>query len=204
MLVTVPFVLLLLDFWPLRRVTSDQWRVTILRIPVPQLSSLNHLLLEKLPFFALSAVSCVVTYLAQQYGEAVVSTTIMPLGDRLQNAIVSYWLYVDKMLWPAPLAVFYPYSPIRLDSTATAIFVLFMISMMAFLSPRKRPYLTFGWLWYLGMLVPVIGLVQVGAQAMADRYTYVPLIGLFIAIVWAKAIFCLGGGIAGPWLQSRL
>ncbi len=171
MLVTLPFVLLLLDYWPLGRVTGDRWRVT-------------RLILEKIPFFVLSAGSCVVTYLAQAHGGAVKAISVLPFDVRIQNALLSYALYLKNMVWPTSLAVYYPYVPVEPASVATAIFLLLLISggVMFFLG--RRPYLLVGWLWFLGTLVPVIGLVQVGAQAMADRYTYVPLIGVFIGITW--------------------
>jgi protein O-mannosyl-transferase len=187
MLVTLPFVLLLLDFWPLNRIRNSEFGIR----------NVTKLVLEKLPFFALSAASCVVTFLAQKHGEAVVSTTVIPFAERLQNTIVSYWVYVEKMLWPSPLVAFYPYAPVMPDATAVATFLLVVISLAAFLAPRQRPYLAVGWLWYLGTLVPVIGLVQVGAQAMADRYTYIPLIGLFIAITWLVA------EVTAPWRHQK-
>ena len=170
MLVTLPFVLLLLDYWPLKRIL--------------QLSSFKHLLLEKLPFFALSIVSCVITYLAQAAGGAVKGISVVPFGLRIENALVSYLAYLEKMVWPASLAVFYPYSWLEPASVATAAFLLLVISGLVIFYLRRRPYLAVGWLWFLGTLVPVIGLVQIGAQALADRYTYVPLIGIFIAIAW--------------------
>ena len=187
MLVTLPFVLLLLDFWPLNRIRNSEFGIR----------NVTKLVLEKLPFFALSAASCVVTFLAQKHGEAVVATTVIPFAERLQNTIVSYWVYVEKMLWPSPLAAFYPYAPVMPDATAVATFLLVVISLAAFLAPRQRPYLAVGWLWYLGTLVPVIGLVQVGAQAMADRYTYIPLVGLFIAITWLVA------EVTAPWRHQK-
>ncbi|MGA2180386.1 MAG: tetratricopeptide repeat protein [Verrucomicrobiota bacterium] len=184
MLVTLPFVLLLLDYWPLGRVTSDKWRVTRFRIPVPQLSSLNHLLLGKLPFLLLSAASCVATILAQR--EVIKSMIVLPLTLRLGNALVSCVTYIAQTVWPDNLAVFYPY---RFDiptwQTAGAGALLLFITLLVFRTARRFPYFTTGWLWYLGMLVPVIGLVQVGGQSHADRYTYLPQIGLFLVIVWA-------------------
>ena len=184
MLVTLPFVLLLLDYWPFGRVTSDKWRVTRFRIPVPQLSSLNHLLLEKLPFLLLSTASCVATVLAQR--EALKSMIVLPLTLRFGNALVSCVTYIVQMVWPDNLAVFYPY---RFDipawQTAGAGALLLFITLLVFRTARRFPYFTTGWLWYLGMLVPVIGLVQVGNQSHADRYTYLPLIGLFMVIIWA-------------------
>ena len=183
MLVTLPFVLLLLDYWPLGRVTSDKWRVTRFRIPVPQLSSLNHLLLEKLPFLLLSTASCVATVIAQR--EAIKSMIVLPFTLRLNNALVSVVTYITQMVWPANLAAFYPY---RFDTPAWQItgagVLLLFITVLAFRTAQRFPYFLVGWLWYLGMLVPVIGLVQVGGQAHADRYTYLPQIGLYLVIVW--------------------
>ena len=198
MLVTIPFVLLLLDFWPLKRLFTDDLQNSNTR-PLPsRVTRHSSLLLEKLPFFALSAAACVVTFLAQRYGESVVSDNVITIADRLQNAAVSYWVYLEKMLWPSPLAVFYPYPPIPSDAAMMAVFMLLVISAAVFLAPWRRPYLTVGWLWYLGMLVPVIGLVQVGAQAMADRYTYLPLIGVFIAFTWGTA------EILSAWWNRRI
>ena len=183
MLVTLPFVLLLLDYWPLGRVTSDKWRVTRFRIPVPQLSSLNHLLLEKLPFLLLSTASCVATVIAQR--EAIKSMIVLPFTLRLNNALVSVVTYITQLVWPANLAAFYPY---QFDTPAWQItgagVLLLFITVLAFRTAQRFPYFLVGWLWYLGMLVPVIGLVQVGGQARADRYTYLPQIGLYLIIVW--------------------
>jgi len=178
MLVTLPFVLLLLDYWPLGRLLTSDLRPLKFRSILP-------LLREKLPFFALAAASCVVTILAQKNALVPISDTAFE--ERLQNAVVSYSIYLEKMLWPAPLAAFYPYFTVKPETTAIAAFVLLLISAAVFVSPRRRPYLAVGWLWFLGTLVPVIGLIQVGMQAMADRYTYVPLIGAFIALTWLVA-----------------
>ena len=184
MLVALPFLLLLLDYWPLGRVTSDKWRVTRFRIPVPQLSSLNHLLLEKLPFFVLSAASCVATVLAQR--QTIKLMNVLPLTLRMDNALISYVTYIVQMIWPEKLAVLYPY---RFDTPAWQIVgagtLLFLITLLGVLTARRFPYFLVGWLWYLGTLVPVIGLVQVGDQSHADRYTYLPQIGLYLVIVWA-------------------
>jgi protein O-mannosyl-transferase len=183
MLVTLPFVLLLLDYWSLGRVTSDTWRVTRFRIPVPQLSSLNHLLLEKLPFFVLSAVSSAVTFVAQK--EAVQPLTHISLGIRVVNATVSYVRYLYKMFWPVNLALPYPhhgYWPLGVFGLSAALILAAVMFAIQF--RRKFPFLITGWFWYLGMLVPAIGLVQVGTQSMADRYTYLPLIGVFILLAW--------------------
>jgi tetratricopeptide (TPR) repeat protein len=205
MLVTLPFVLLLLDYWPLGRVTrlrpATAWQASDEKADVQTLGAtkrskdsstswrdgakrrqLFRLLLEKVPFFALSAASCVVTILAQRH--ALASISELPFEARLQNAIASCLFYLEKTFWPVPLVPFYPYTTIDPETTAIAAFTLLMISGAVFISLRRRPYLAVGWLWFLGTLIPVIGLVQVGSQSMADRYTYVPLIGIFIAMVW--------------------
>ena len=195
MLVTVPFVLLLLDWWPLGRVASDQpslrsfgpagkWRVTRIQIPVPQLSSFNHLLLEKLPFFLLIAASCVATVLAQQ--EVIKSTIVLPPTLRFCNALMAYVTYLVKMVWPDNLAIFYPYHfDVPGWQIAGAGVLLLSVTVLVLVAAKRFPYLPVGWLWYLGMLVPVIGLVPVGEQSHADRYTYLPQIGLYLAMVWA-------------------
>jgi Tfp pilus assembly protein PilF len=176
MLVTVPFVLLLLDYWPLGRMTR-------FRIPVPQLSSFNHLLLEKLPFFALSVVSSAVTFVAQK--GAIQPLAHISLGIRAVNATVSYVRYLYKMFWPVNLAIPYPhhgYWPFWVFVLSAALILAAVMFAIQF--RRKFPFLITGWFWYLGMLVPTIGLVQVGMQSMADRYTYLPLIGVFILPAW--------------------
>lgn len=163
MIVTLPFVLLLVDVWPLRR---------------------RLLLREKIPFFVLSAASATVTYLAQA-GSGAVDALPVPLGFRLENAVLSYWIYIEKMFWPAGLAVFYPYpQEIPAWQAAAVALAILAISAVALRAWRTRPYLAVGWFWYLGTLVPVIGLIQVGAQARADRYTYVPMVGLSIMLAW--------------------
>lgn len=174
MLVTLPFVLLLLDYWPLNRMRIAEYGVR----------NFMRLLLEKVPFFALTAVSCVVTVLAQERGKAVMSIDNLPIAMRIENALIAYASYIGKMLWPQKLAACYPLVPVDMNMALTPIFVLLLISTGVFVWRWRRPYLLTGWLWYLGTLVPVIGLVQVGHQSMADRYTYIPLIGLFIAITW--------------------
>ena len=163
MLVTLPFVLLLLDYWPLGRMPSDRWRVTRFRIPVHQLSPLNHLLLEKLPFFVLSAASCAATVLAQR--QTIKSVDVLPLTLRLDNALISYVTYLVQTVWPEKLVALYPYS---FDTPAWQLVgagaLLFFITLPGVLTARRFPYFLVGWLWYLGTLVPVIGLVQVGDQ----------------------------------------
>jgi tetratricopeptide (TPR) repeat protein len=179
MLVTWPFVLLLLDWWPLKRVAGYKLKVTGSSTPNLQL------LLEKIPFFALSAASSVVTFFAQRHGASVVPLEALPLGARLANAVIAPVRYLLKTIWPADLIVFYPYRGWDWMAIAGAAFVLIGISIWAMRRAKSAPHLLMGWLWYLGMLVPVVGLVQVGGQSMADRYTYVPLIGVFIAVVWS-------------------
>src|SRR5438874_1706841 len=171
MLVTLPFVLLLLDYWPLDRIKGQSWK----RVA------------EKIPLIALSAVSSVITFLVQK--GAVGRTEELPILERINNAVVSYVLYVWQMLWPVDLAVFYPHPENRLPlwEIISCFLVLICITVTAIAVRKQRPYLLTGWLWYLGMLVPVIGLVQVGWQGRADRYTYLPQIGLYIAATWAVA-----------------
>jgi protein O-mannosyl-transferase len=182
MLVTLPFLLLLLDYWPLKRIrTRDQ------NTDVRDQRNLLTLIVEKIPLFALSAISCVATLFAQRQGPAAIDQ--LPFVWRLNNAFVSYATYIWQMFWPARLAVFYPYPNNQLASWQIILAMLFLIavSLWAILLRRVRPYVLTGWFWYLGMLVPVIGFVQVGEQARADRYTYLPQIGLYILIVWAVA-----------------
>jgi tetratricopeptide (TPR) repeat protein len=176
MLVTLPFLLLLVDVWPLGRVSGRPW------------SRIAPLLSEKIPLFALSAAAAGATYLVQQAGGAVRSRDAFPLVLRLENALVSYIVYIAKMFWPARLAVFYPYpAEVPAWQAAAAALAIAAVSMLVLRSVRKRPYLAVGWLWYLVTLAPVIGLVQVGAQARADRYTYIPMIGLTIMLAWGAA-----------------
>ena len=170
MAVTLPFVLLLLDLWPLRRLESKTWR-----------SNLQGLVLEKLPLLALSAAASSLTYMAQQKA----MTVGIPFSARFANAATAYVGYLGKAFWPADLALLYPLGNPSPGTVLLALTVLVVITATAGVAFRQRPYLLVGWLWYLGTLVPVIGLVQVGRQFMADRYTYVPLVGFSIALVWA-------------------
>jgi tetratricopeptide (TPR) repeat protein len=186
MWVTFPFLLLLLDVWPLQRLA----RTPLERDPLPPASprySFGRLAAEKLPLLALSAASSVVTVIAQESGGALRWTEI-PLGDRVANAIVAYVRYFAKAFWPAALMPQYAH-PGRPPpwQVAGAALVLLAITGLALARARREPWLAVGWLWFVGMLVPVIGLVQVGAQSMADRYTYVPLVGLSIGVVWGAA-----------------
>jgi len=187
MLVTLPFVLLLLDWWPLGRITSaDSSDFPSRR---GSLSMIFRLIWEKVPLLGISAISSIITFLAQSSGKAVEPLDSLPLQWRIPNALVSYVTYLWKMVWPSSLAVFYPHpastqAGIPMWAIGGGILLLGGFSFIVLWQRRRHPYLAVGWLWYLGTLVPVIGLVQVGNQAMADRYTYVPLIGLFIAIAW--------------------
>ena len=175
MLVTLPFVLLLLDYWPLGRIGGQKSEVG---------SRLRRLITEKLPLFALSALSCIATLLTQRQGPNAIDQ--LPFLWRLNNSFVSYITYIWQMLWPTRLAVFYPHPNDRLPllEVTAAIAFLVGIGLLVIYLRRTKPYLVTGWFWYLGMLVPVIGLVQVGEQAHADRYTYLPQIGLYIMIAW--------------------
>jgi tetratricopeptide (TPR) repeat protein len=174
MLVTLPFTLLLLDFWPLGRIGS--------RAP---LRSWTPLVVEKAPLFVLAAVSSFVTFVVQRQGGAVSTLDLVPWTTRLANAVLSCVIYLRKTIWPVDLAVFYPY-PGSIATTAVipAAIALGVLTYLAIRWRHRIPAVLTGWLWYLGTLLPVIGLVQVGTQAMADRYTYVPLIGVFIAVAW--------------------
>ena len=170
--VTFPFVLLLLDFWPLRR--RDIGKVGWL-----------FLFYEKIPLFFLSAAASVITFIIQKETQAIAPLADMHLGDRLANATVSYASYLGKMVWPVDLSIYYPYNGAPpLINTVCALALLLSVTLLSTVFYKRKPYMLIGWLWYLGTLVPVIGLVQVGSQAMADRYTYLPLVGIFIMLVW--------------------
>jgi tetratricopeptide (TPR) repeat protein len=182
MLVTLPFVLLLLDYWPLRRVTSDGWRVTGI--------IWRRLIIEKLPFLLLSAAACAATILAQK---GTIQTGLdLGFSARIGNAVVSYASYLGQMVYPFGLAVFYPHPGNQLSGETVfwCLVILLLISGGVMRWQRVRPYLLVGWLWYLGMLVPVIGFLQVGIQARADRYTYLPQLGLYIMVAWGAVDLC--------------
>jgi Flp pilus assembly protein TadD len=182
MLVTLPFVMLLMDYWPLGRFPKMQQTRNSVRTG---LYEFRQLVWEKTPFLILAGASSVVTYMVQRQGEAVASWAAYPLGLRVANALVSYIRYVGKMFWPQDLSIFYPHTGMPpLWQVIGAGIVILSISFLAIRLRFKCPYFLFGWLWYLGTLIPVIGLVQIGSQSMADRYTYVPLIGLFVAVAW--------------------
>lgn len=187
MLVTLPCLLLLLDFWPLRRMAGNQW----------QWKEARRLVVEKIPFFLLTATSCVITFLAQRQGEAVVSLTKVSLPYRLENAPIAVVNYLLKLFWPTDLCAIYPMlEEIAWLPVGLSVAVLILISVAAWHWRQAKPYLLVGWLWFLGTLVPVIGLVQVGSAAMADRYTYLPSIGLFTAVVFLLNDFA--GRIRAP------
>jgi tetratricopeptide (TPR) repeat protein len=197
MLVALPFVLLLLDYWPLKRFSGVKVQSSRFKVAVPATNtqhltpntlstSTKRIVLEKAPLFALAAISSVVTFVAQQKGGAVVALDKFSPGVRIADSLVAYVAYLGKMLWPAKLAVFYPHPGPRLPEwqVVGAGVLLTLITGLAIRAGRRRRYVAVGWLWYAVTLVPVIGLVQVGAQSMADRYTYVPMIGLFILAAW--------------------
>jgi tetratricopeptide (TPR) repeat protein len=169
MVITLPLVALLLDFWPLRRKIC------------------MGLLLEKLPLFALAAGASVVTYLVQEHAGAISSIDRVPLAARLQNALVSYVAYVGNFVWPAKLAVFYPYSIPPVWEWLAAGAALAAVTVLVLRARGRYPYAAVGWLWYLGTLAPVIGLVQAGSQSRADRYTYIPMVGISIMLAWGAA-----------------
>ena len=215
-LITLPFLLMLLDFWPLKRWGLPQ------AVPAgrgkkrknPESgeetgSSMGRLLLEKGPFLCLAVFSSVMTFLAQYSGGAVRSLEAIPLTVRIENALYSYVAYAWKMVWPAHLAVYYPH-PMDLPDwsamgpqtlllkAAAGAFLLAGLSFIVFLARKRRPYLVTGWLWYLLTLVPMIGIVQVGSHAIADRYTYIPLVGLFIILAWGIP------DLPGRWRKKRM
>jgi protein O-mannosyl-transferase len=191
MLVTLPFVLLLLDYWPLARYGDATPAGGDMGQSAKTAGGSRHRLMlwlvaEKLPLVALTVVSSALTLLAQQQGEAISSIERLPVSNRVASALVGYLAYIEKIIWPERLAAVYPLSgaapPVWLEPVA--VLVLASVTTVAILQRRQRPYLLVGWLWYLGTLVPVIGLVQVGQQAMADRYTYLPMVGLLMVLAW--------------------
>lgn len=195
MLVTLPFVLLLLDYWPLKRFqlgSSEDGQAFSTR------PFYCGMVLEKLPLFFLAAGSSVITYMVQKSSGAVSTLSVIPVHVRIGNAIVSYVSYIGKMIWPNNLAILYPYpKSIILWQVAGAGVLLAVISVVVFRMVKTKPYFAVGWFWFIGTLVPVSGLVQVGSQAMADRYTYVPLIGLFIIVAWGVP------DILGKWRYKK-
>jgi tetratricopeptide (TPR) repeat protein len=195
MLVTLPFVLLLLDFWPLQRLRG------VKGADVEEQGSrcFRALVKEKAIFFLLTGVSCLITFRVQRFSGAMTMTDQIPLLARVANALVSYVRYLKQTVFPTNLAVFYPYThSLPHYAVIGSVLLLVVFTGIAIWQAQRRPYLLVGWLWFLGTLVPVIGIVQVGAQAMADRYTYIPLIGLFIVAVWS------GADLAEHWRLPKL
>ncbi len=187
-LVTLPFVLLLLDYWPLRRVSSEEGT---------RVSQWSYLFLEKVPLLVFSVASCVATVLAQ--GRTVVSLSQLSLAQRISQSAVAYVVYLAQTVYPVRLAAIYPYPDHQ--NTALVIFAplfLLVVSLLVFLCRKSYPFLLVGWLWFLGMLVPMIGIVQVGPQPHADRYTYLPQIGLFVMITWG----IMSVTVARPFLRK--
>jgi len=220
MIVTLPCVMLLLDVWPLRRLRlfrpADSLAATETGFPEVRLS---RALLEKLPLLVLAAAASVLVIFTEQKIGALSSLDAVPMTARIANAVVSYAVYLGKMVWPVNLAFFYPH-PVTISAgpLLLSLAVLAAVSVLVALKGRRFPYLPVGWLWYLGALVPMIGLIQVGPHALADRYTYLPMIGLYLAIVWGVAdaaaawnvrkSFLLGTSLiliaalaAGSWVQ---
>ena len=180
MLVTLPFLLLLLDFWPLGRLEKLSFRFL--------LGKDRRMLVEKVPFLALSAASCLVTIAVQR--KAMVYYHALPFAYRMQNAAVSYVRYLGKALWPRNLSIVYPHPGVwPATEVVGASLLLAVVSLILFVLRHRLPYLLMGWLWFLGLLVPVIGIIQVGVQAMADRYTYLPLVGIAIMAIWGAGDF---------------
>ncbi|HEX9046381.1 MAG TPA: tetratricopeptide repeat protein [Verrucomicrobiae bacterium] len=188
MAVTLPFVSLLLDFWPLRRTHGSGF----------SLSTIKALAVEKIPFFTLALGSCIVTYLVQAHGGAVAGTSV---ADNLANAVLAYGGYIAKFFWPADLVVVYPHAAhwsMTLVLATAAVLVLW--TFLCVRNWNKSPFLAVGWFWFMGALVPTVGLVQVGAASMADRYTYIPSIGFFIVVVWGAAGLFSATARAKVWL----
>jgi len=217
MLITLPFVLLLLDYWPLGRLQMPRSNTDI-----GTSAPILPLILEKAPLFTLSVVSCIITFFAEKNIGALPSLESFPIKIRIANALISYVTYMEKMILPHDLAVFYPHPGNALSLWYAGGFglILLFMTVLMILVGRLHPYFTVGWLWYLGTLVPVIGLIQIGTHAMADRYTYIPFIGLFILITWgipsllskwhySRVVLILSGGIVislliiGTWSQLK-
>ncbi len=183
MLVTMPFVLLLLDYWPLERI---QWREE------KNGGTFWTLAVEKIPLFIMSGISSVITVIVQRGGGTVVPSAMLSVDVRVANAVISYLRYIKKMIYPSGLSVFYPYHSQSLLLAILCFVILVLVTAAVIYFGRRRRYIATGWFWYVGTLVPVIGIVQVGSQSMADRYTYVPLIGLFIIIAWCASELSAG------------
>jgi tetratricopeptide (TPR) repeat protein len=184
MLVTMPVVMILMDYWPLNRFQSEGIPCGV-RIVLRSYKPPPTLLKEKVPFFLLSLLSALVTIYAQKSGGAMSSLDMVPLADRIENSLVAYATYIGKTIWPQDLAFLYPF-PLSLPlwKVVASFVLLVLVAIGTFHLRRRKPYLMVGWLWFLVTLLPVIGIIQVGSQSTADRYTYIPLIGLFIMVSW--------------------
>jgi protein O-mannosyl-transferase len=186
-LVTLPFVLLLLDYWPLRRFTPSA--------PSDQVSTIGRLVREKIPFFVLTVASSLITILAHHALGMLDSVSRLPLDMRIANALVSYSRYLGRTIWPSNLAIFYPYPAAwPMWKVVVCGLLLLAISGLVLGTARSRPWLLVGWFWFLGVLVPFSGLVQAGAQAMADRFMYIPTIGIIVALIWGMCEQAKAGG----------
>ncbi len=201
--ITLPFVLLLWDYWPLKRMTLRNHAAAKREAAIYPSRSFLHLVVEKLPLLAISAISAVITVKAQQAGSAVQSLIKFPFALRLANAMVSYARYIAKAFWPAPMSPLYPFSRTAppVWQLLASLTVLLAITG-AVIAGRKYRYLTVGWLWFLGTLVPMIGLVQVGVQAMADRYAYLSYIGLFVMLCWGVAELAEARHLSLVWVTG--
>ncbi len=198
--VTLPFVLLLLDYWPLHRLRRKPGENADLGKLRYQQFSAGRLVMEKLPLFILSAILSVITFVVQHSGGIVLPLGRIPVKYRIANAFVAYLKYIEKFIWPHKLAVFYPHPAYRISMVTAVVcaLVFILISAMFIYLGRRKRYLAVGWLWFVGMLVPVIGIVQAGDQAMADRYMYIPIIGLLMIIAWGAA------ELGAKWQYGRI
>jgi tetratricopeptide (TPR) repeat protein len=198
MLVTLPLVMLLMDFWPLRRPGFATPPGVVARP-----GAFRALLLEKVPFFALSLVSGAIAIYAQKTAGALIAVGRVPLSLRVENALVSYLKYLGMTLWPRDLALLYPFPPsVPLWQVIGSALLLLLVSLAVLVFRQRCPYLVLGWFWYLVTLLPVIGLVQVGTQALADRFSYIPSIGLYLALAWGAADLCSAAPRYGRVLAS--
>ncbi len=201
MLVTLPFILLLLDFWPLGRLCLlHDTRNVVTGQQTNEKTDIFRLVLEKVPFLALAVVSSVVTFIVQERGGAMELLKSYSLQTRIINAFVAYIEYIVNMVWPVELVVLYPHpgNSLSLWKGVVAGLVLVLITVLVIRKARRIPYLAVGWLWYVVTLIPVIGIVQVGSQAMSDRYTYITLIGLFVIIAWGAK------DLLSKWLHRKI
>jgi tetratricopeptide (TPR) repeat protein len=189
MLVTLPILMLLLDFWPLNRFQNSGYDKGLSQL-IKRLITLTK---EKIPFFVCSLFAGLVTLYAQNSGRVMIDLRELPFQLRIENALIAYVKYIGKTFWPQDLAFFYPFpSVIEWWQIISSLFILLLISIVAIRIKNRSPYFVVGWLWFLITLLPVIGLIQVGGQAMADRYSYIPITGLFIVVVWGFPEFTSG------------